>query len=156
MLFHTAQSGLHFLSDNLFHSNIQSIHIAENPLFGYLQYFPVAGHRYLSFLPGAILVISKLFNFIIICSTCLQAASLTLACQAAQSCGHEVRIRPFVHRYTSAEELNSILLYASSLRMTAKLYGMPIHGSYVFFVILCIIIIILTLGMCINISLGII
>lgn len=84
-----------------------------------------------------------------------QAASLTYACQSAQSCGHQVRIRPFVHHNTSADELNSVLLYASSLRMSAKLYRMPIHGSHVFFVLLCISVITLTYGMCLNVSLGI-
>lgn len=84
-----------------------------------------------------------------------QAASLTHACESAQSCGHQVRIKPYVHYNTSLDELNSILLYASSLRMRATLYRMPIHGSYVFFLILCIVVLTLTFGMCLNISLGI-
>lgn len=85
-----------------------------------------------------------------------QAAALTAACESAQTCGHQVRIKPYVHVNTSLEELNSILLYASTLRMSAKLYRMPIHGSYVFFIILCIIVATITFGMCLNISLGII
>lgn len=88
--------------------------------------------------------------------TNFQAASLTAACESAQTCGHQVRIKPYVHVNTSLEELNSILLYASTLRMSAKLYRMPIHGSYVFFIILCIIVATITFGMCLNISLGII
>lgn len=94
---------------------------------------------------------SEYFSFSI-----LQAAALTYACESAQTCGHQVRIKPYVHFNTSLEELNSILLYASSLRMSAKLYRMPIHGSYVFFIILCIVVSTLTFGMCLNISLGII
>lgn len=85
-----------------------------------------------------------------------QAAALTHACESAQTSGHQVRIKPYVHYNTSLEELNSILLYASSLRMSAKLYRMPIHGSYVFFIILCIVVATITFGMCLNISLGII
>lgn len=85
-----------------------------------------------------------------------QASALTHACESAQTCGHQVRIKPYVHYNTSLEELNSILLYASSLRMSATLYRMPIHGSYVFFIILCIVVSTLTFGMCLNISLGII
>lgn len=85
-----------------------------------------------------------------------QASALTYACESAQTSGHQVRIKPYVHYNTSLEELNSILLYSSSLRMSAKLYKMPIHGSYVFFILLCIIVSTLTFGMCLNISLGII
>lgn len=82
----------------------------------------------------------------------LQAASLTLACQRAQTCGHEIRIRPFVHHNTSAEDLNSVLLYSSSLRMSAKLFRMPILCNYLFFVILCLIVTVLTFGMCLSLS----
>lgn len=84
-----------------------------------------------------------------------QAASLTSACESSQTCGHQVRIRSFVHHNTSTAELDSILLFASSLKMNAKLYKMPIHTSHVFFLILCIVIITLTFGMCLNISLDI-
>lgn len=77
-----------------------------------------------------------------------QAAALTLSCQAAQTCGHQLRVRPFGHHNTSADSLNAVLLYASSLRMSAKLFRMPIQGNYLFFVILCLVVAVLTLGMC--------
>lgn len=83
-----------------------------------------------------------------------QAASLTLACQRAQTCGHQIRIRPFVHHNTSAEDLNAVLLYSSSLRMSAKLFRMPILGNYLFFVIMCLVVGVLTLGMCLSLSVG--
>lgn len=86
----------------------------------------------------------------------LQASSLTSACDASQSCGHQVRIRSFVHHNTSTVELDSVLLFASSLKLKAKLYKMPIRTSHVFFVIVCIVIATLTLGMCLNITLNII
>lgn len=85
----------------------------------------------------------------------VQAASVTVACRATQSCGHLVSIRPFVHRNTASEDLNTVLLYASSLKMNAKLFRMPINVNYLCFVLLSIVIVILTFGMCINISLGI-
>lgn len=86
----------------------------------------------------------------------IQAATLTLACESAQTCGHQVRIRPFVHHNTSSEDLNSVLLYASSLRMSAKLFRMPIQGNYIFFIILSLLLVVLTLGMCLKVSLGIV
>lgn len=80
-----------------------------------------------------------------------QAASLTLRCQAAQTSGHLLRVRPFGHHNTSAENLNAVLLYASSLRMSAKLFRMPIQGNYLFFVILCLVVAVLTFGMCLSV-----
>uniref|UniRef100_A0A336M496 CSON004645 protein n=1 Tax=Culicoides sonorensis TaxID=179676 RepID=A0A336M496_CULSO len=85
----------------------------------------------------------------------LKAAGLTVTCRSTQSCGHLISIRPFVHRNTSSEELNTILLYASSLKMTAKLFRVPIISHYVCFILLICIIVVLTFGMCINLSIGI-
>ncbi|XP_058827212.1 uncharacterized protein LOC131687176 [Topomyia yanbarensis] len=83
-----------------------------------------------------------------------QAASLTVACRRTQTCGHLISIRPFVHRNTSSEDLNTVLLYASSLQMSAKLFRMPISAHYLcFFVFVCVIII-LTFGMCLRLTIG--
>lgn len=83
------------------------------------------------------------------------ASSVTRVCQLAQANGHHIRIRPFVYRNTSADDLNSTLLFASSLNMSAKLFRMPIQQNYLCFVILIISIVTLTLGMCLNFSMGI-
>lgn len=83
-----------------------------------------------------------------------QAAGVTVVCRSTQSCGHLVSIRPFVHRNTASEDLNTVLLYASSLKMNAKLYRIPINAHYLCFAVLLAVIVILTFGMCINVSLG--
>lgn len=83
------------------------------------------------------------------------ASSVTRVCQLAQANGHHIRIRPFVYRNTSSDDLNSTLLFASSLNMSAKLFRMPIQQNYLCFVILIISIVTLTLGMCLNFSMGI-
>lgn len=83
-----------------------------------------------------------------------QAANVTQGCQSTQYSGHQIRVRPFVYHSTPSIELDSTLLFASSLNMSAKLYRMPIKSNYLCFSILIISIIILTLGMCLNISLG--
>ncbi|XP_050067239.1 uncharacterized protein LOC126556082 [Anopheles maculipalpis] len=83
-----------------------------------------------------------------------QAASLTVTCRQTQSCGHLISIRPFVHRNTSSEDLNTVLLYASSLKMSAKLFRMPVSAHYLCFLVLVCFIGVLTFGMCLNISLG--
>lgn len=80
------------------------------------------------------------------------AASVTRVCQAAQANGHQIRVRPFVYHNTSTEDLNSTLLFASSLDMSAKLFRMPIQPNYLCFAILVTSIVILTLGMCLNLS----
>lgn len=78
----------------------------------------------------------------------LQAAKLTSACRMIQGAGHEVRTRPFAHQETPNGELDSALLYASSLRLQAKLFGIPISSKYLFIIITISAIVILTLGQC--------
>uniref|UniRef100_A0A1B0CRZ0 Gustatory receptor n=2 Tax=Lutzomyia longipalpis TaxID=7200 RepID=A0A1B0CRZ0_LUTLO len=77
-----------------------------------------------------------------------QAASLTTKCKEIQSCGHEIRIRPFLHHHTSTEDLNSVLIYASSLRMSAQLLKMPIKGGHLFGILILAAVILTTFGMC--------
>ncbi|XP_017087387.2 uncharacterized protein [Drosophila bipectinata] len=80
------------------------------------------------------------------------ASSVTRVCQNAQANGHQIRVRPFVYHNTSAEDLNSTLLFAASLDMSAKLFRMPIQPNYLCFAILVVVIVILTLGMCLNLT----
>ncbi|XP_053686146.1 uncharacterized protein LOC128735687 [Sabethes cyaneus] len=80
----------------------------------------------------------------------IQAASLTVSCRRTQTCGHLISIRPFVHRNTSSEDLNTVLLYASSLQISAELFRIPISAHYLcFFVFVCAVGI-LTFGMCLT------
>ncbi|XP_058466926.1 uncharacterized protein LOC131439654 [Malaya genurostris] len=83
-----------------------------------------------------------------------QAASLTVTCRRTQTCGHLISIRPFVHRNTSSEDLNTVLLYASSLQMSAKLFRMPISAHYLCFFMFVCVISILTFGMCLSFTIG--
>ncbi|EDS36043.1 conserved hypothetical protein [Culex quinquefasciatus] len=83
-----------------------------------------------------------------------KAASLTVTCRQTQSCGHLISIRPFVHRNTSSEELNTVLLYASSLQMSAQLFRVPINAHYLCFLVLVCVIALLTFGMCLSLALG--
>lgn len=77
-----------------------------------------------------------------------QAARLTTACSMIQSIGHEVRIRPFVYQSTPGEDLDTILLYTSSLEMYARLFRVPITGRYLCLFLTIGSILILTLGQC--------
>lgn len=76
----------------------------------------------------------------------VQAARLTTACSMIQSIGHEVRIRPFVYQSTPGEDLDTILLYTSSLKMCARLFRVPITGRYLCLLLTIGSICILTLG----------
>lgn len=78
------------------------------------------------------------------------AASVTHACQKAQANGHHIRARPFVYHSTSTDDLNSTLLFSSSLQMSAKIFKMPIQPNYLCCALLSISILVLTLGMCLN------
>ncbi|XP_047370650.1 uncharacterized protein LOC124957628 isoform X2 [Vespa velutina] len=78
----------------------------------------------------------------------IQAARLTTACSMIQSIGHEVRIRPFVYESTPGEDLDTILLYTSSLKMCARLFRIPVTGRYLCLLLTVASITILTLGQC--------
>nr|CAD7257455.1 unnamed protein product [Timema shepardi] len=60
----------------------------------------------------------------------IQAARVTAACRSMRSLGHEIRGRPFIYQEMPSAELDSILLYVSSLHMTSKLFQVPITGRY--------------------------
>ncbi|KOC67762.1 hypothetical protein WH47_11163, partial [Habropoda laboriosa] len=78
----------------------------------------------------------------------IQAARLTAACSMIQSIGHEVRIRPFVYQSTPGEDLDTILLYTSSLKMCARLFRIPITGRYLCLLLTIGSILIIILGQC--------
>ncbi|CAL7942769.1 unnamed protein product [Xylocopa violacea] len=78
----------------------------------------------------------------------IQAARLTTACSMIQSIGHEVRVRPFVYQSTPGEDLDTILLYTSSLKMCARLFRVPVTGRYLCLLLTIGSILILTLGQC--------
>ncbi|KYN31596.1 Nucleolar protein 10 [Trachymyrmex septentrionalis] len=61
---------------------------------------------------------------------------------------HEIRIRPFVYQTTPGEDLDSILLYTSSLKICAKLFKIPIKSRYLCLLLTIGSISILTLGQC--------
>ncbi|XP_049821827.1 uncharacterized protein LOC126265241 isoform X2 [Aethina tumida] len=76
----------------------------------------------------------------------VQAARLTNACEIIKAVGQEARIRPFVHQDTPAFELDSVLIYASSLKIDARLFYTPIHGKYLCFLVTVSVIMLLVLG----------
>ncbi|GLH04952.1 uncharacterized protein GBIM_10601 [Gryllus bimaculatus] len=76
----------------------------------------------------------------------VQAARLTSICKIFRQLGHEVRGRPFVYVDTPGDTLDTILLYTSSLRMTAKLYEIPISGRCICLGLTVCTVILLTLG----------
>ncbi|XP_018577167.1 uncharacterized protein LOC108915584 [Anoplophora glabripennis] len=78
----------------------------------------------------------------------IQGARLTNSCDVLKSVGQEVRTRPYVHQETPAYELDSILMYTTSLKINARLFSLPIKGKYLCFCGSFAIVIILILGQC--------
>ncbi|XP_023290815.1 uncharacterized protein LOC105702128 isoform X3 [Orussus abietinus] len=95
-----------------------------------------------------IAIINVILWILISLAPFIQAARLTTACSMIQSIGHEVRIRPFVYQGTPGEDLDTILLYTSSLKMCARLFRVPITGRYLCLILTIGSIVILTLGQC--------
>lgn len=76
----------------------------------------------------------------------LQAAKLTSACDNLCKVGHEVRIKPFVHQDTPGYELDSALLYASTLKINARLFAIPVYAKHLCFILLFFASVVLILG----------
>ncbi|KAG6454054.1 hypothetical protein O3G_MSEX008480 [Manduca sexta] len=78
----------------------------------------------------------------------IQAARLSKECRKTQSVGHELCGRPFLHQDTSQEDITTILMYASTLQLHAKLFHYPIAGRYLCVALTLIVIGLFSLGMC--------
>ncbi|KAK9888755.1 hypothetical protein WA026_000980 [Henosepilachna vigintioctopunctata] len=94
----------------------------------------------------SVLIILLWFSIAII--PLVQAIRLTNACERLKEVGQAVRVRPFVHSGTPGSELDSVLLYTSSLKIHAILYGNRITGSLFCFCFVIACIIVMVLGMC--------
>ncbi|KAJ8963821.1 hypothetical protein NQ314_005363 [Rhamnusium bicolor] len=81
-------------------------------------------------------------------NTKAQGSRLSNSCDVLKTVGQEVRTRPYVHQDTPAYELDSILMYTTSLKINAKLFCLPIRGKYICFCIITAAVVILVLGQC--------
>lgn len=75
--------------------------------------------------------LSVFFWFSIMVLPIFQAAKLTAACNSLRKIGHEIRVKPFVYQSVPDEELDSLLLYTSTLNMRAKIFLVPVKTSYI-------------------------
>lgn len=69
-----------------------------------------------------------------------------MACDNVKTVGQEVRTRPSPHQDTPLHELNSILIYTTSLKINAKLFNLPINGKYTGLAFAVIVVYFLVLG----------
>ncbi|XP_022252695.1 uncharacterized protein LOC111088082 isoform X5 [Limulus polyphemus] len=73
--------------------------------------------------------VSVFLWIILVAFPVVQAARLTSSCWALKKLGHEIWIRPFGYQDTIQEDLDSVLLFTTSLQMRAKLFRTPVYGS---------------------------
>lgn len=78
-------------------------------------------------------LITLLINIILwitlLASPIIQGVRLTGACSSVKKLGHELRSRPFGYQDTPLEDLDSLLLYTSTLNMQARLFRIPVRAS---------------------------
>ncbi|XP_067141139.1 uncharacterized protein [Centruroides vittatus] len=78
-------------------------------------------------------IISLLINIILwislLANPIIQGIRLTGACSSVKKLGHELRSRPFGYQDTPLQELDSLLLYTSTLNMQARLFRIPVRAS---------------------------
>lgn len=65
-----------------------------------------------------------------------QAIKLSSACGMLASLGRELWSRPFVYQHIDQNELDSLLLYTSTLNLKARLCAMPIKCSGLFLILI--------------------
>uniref|UniRef100_A0A1A9UD57 Uncharacterized protein n=1 Tax=Glossina austeni TaxID=7395 RepID=A0A1A9UD57_GLOAU len=80
------------------------------------------------------------------------AASLTQKCKMAKSIGHRIQGRPFVYHNAANDDLNTVLIFASSLDMSAELFCIPIKYNYLCFTLLSCSVTFLTIAVYHNLS----
>lgn len=66
----------------------------------------------------------------------IQGVRLTGSCKELRRIGHELRARPFGYQDMDRGELDSLLLYASTLDMEAKVFHIPMRSSSLILVFL--------------------
>ncbi|KAI1290362.1 hypothetical protein HDE_08772 [Halotydeus destructor] len=76
----------------------------------------------------------------------VQAVRLTSACRELQKIGHELRSRPFGYQEAQQSELDSLLLYTTTLSMEAKILHIPIRSSCLVVVCVTLLVTVLMLG----------
>ncbi|KAK2157885.1 hypothetical protein LSH36_183g02042 [Paralvinella palmiformis] len=74
--------------------------------------------------------LSVIFWITIMILPVVQAARLSAACNSLRKVGHILRTKPFFYQNISNQELDSFLLYASSLNLRAKIFYIPVKTSY--------------------------
>ncbi|CAG9099360.1 unnamed protein product [Plutella xylostella] len=78
----------------------------------------------------------------------IQAARLSHEGRLTQSVGHELSVRPFLHQDTAQEDITTVLMFASTLKLQAKLFHYPIVSRYLYLVLTLGTIVLFSLGMC--------
>lgn len=76
----------------------------------------------------------------------VQAVRLTNSCQNLRRIGHVLRSRPFGYQDTPQEDLDSLLIYTSNIKLEAKMLSIPIRAPGVLTILIIIIFMILFLG----------
>ncbi|XP_057667691.1 uncharacterized protein LOC130900817 [Diorhabda carinulata] len=95
---------------------------------------------------SAINILNVFFWAIIAIAPIIQAARLSNSCKVLKTVGQEVRARPYVHQDTPIQELDSVLLYTTSLNIDAKLFCISITGRSLIFCITLASVVFLVLG----------
>lgn len=108
----------------------------------------LASPQYAGWTPMALAVVllSIFFWLSLFAVPLIQAVRLTSACRELQKIGHELRSRPFGYQEAQQQDLDSLLLYTTTLSMEAKILHVPIRSSCVVIVCVLILIVILMMG----------
>ncbi|XP_014670003.1 PREDICTED: uncharacterized protein LOC106811008 [Priapulus caudatus] len=62
----------------------------------------------------------------------VQGGRVSAACSSLSKLGHAIRARPFGYQDTNAQDLDSLLLFLSTLKLQAKMFRIPVKSSFLF------------------------
>ncbi|XP_022901795.1 uncharacterized protein [Onthophagus taurus] len=96
-----------------------------------------------------ICLINILLWVVLALSPFIQAARLTNSCYEIRGVGHELRARPYpVHSLhnDNSRQLDTLMLYSSTLKYKATLFGLSIKLCYIYFLLTATSLLILALG----------
>eukprot|EP00117_Sycon_ciliatum_P016469 scpid37085/ scgid2863/ len=80
-------------------------------------------------------IISLILWLIMFMIPLVQAARLSTACWSLGKIGQEVATRPFGFQNTGQDELNTFLMFTTSLQLRAKLFRIPIRSAHLLIVL---------------------
>lgn len=123
-----------------------TISISSQLLQAFYKIFHLLFHDESCLITGLLVTVSSVLWLSKLLTPLIQASRLSSTCNELRYIGLELRARPFGYQDTLQEDLDSIVIYTSSLRLKGKIIYCPIKKSFLYGSFAVSVVIILFLG----------